>query len=342
MFLFRRKSSNVFYLIYKDPTSNKRKSISTHCKDKKSAREFLKSFIKRDSKPISPVIYLETLESEVIKYVTDNLSKGTLLTYLYTFKQIKTILGSKPITLYNARDIEHYKATRIQTISKTTCNIELRVIKAIFNIAIKWNWLEKNPLKNVKQFPLAEKKPLIFSDTDIEKIYSVIESPVLKNIVRFTLLTGLRINEVLNVQLKDINLSERILSINNKSNFKTKSGKNRYIPINDSLLALLNTIIPKSNVMDLNYFETYLFNKKGFRYASDFISKSFKKALRKAGLNEIFHFHCLRHTFITNLVLAGCNVRLIQAIAGHSDLITTEKYIHLGVNDLRQAINLIK
>lgn len=341
MFLFKRKNG-FYYVYFNDPLSNKRKSQTTKCKDKKSAVSFLKSFIKNDSKPVNPVIYLETLESEVIKYVTDNLTKSSLMTYLTAFKHLRNIIGNKPIKLYCARDIELYKQVRMQTVSKTSCNIELRVLKALFNLAIKWNWLDRNPLKDVKEFHIPEKKPLSFSDTEIKLIYDNIQRPFLKDIVRFTLLTGCRINEVLNVQYKDINLSERILNIVNKETFKTKSGKNRFIPINDSLLELLTRIMKQSNVYDLTYPETYLFNKNGFRYNRDFVSKEFKKVLRKAGIDEKFHFHSLRHSYIMQLVRAGVNVRYIQQIAGHSSLSVTEHYIFVNVNDLRSAVNMVK
>ena len=51
--------------------------------------------------------------------------------------------------------------------------------------------------------------------------------------------------------------------------------------------------------------------------------------------------HCLRHTFITNLVKAGANINYIKQIAGHSDIKTTENYIHIGIEDLRNAINKV-
>ncbi len=341
MFLFKRKNG-FYYVYFNDPLSNVRKSITTKCKDKKSALKFLNTFIAKDVKPINPVIYLETLESEVLNYVNNNLSKSTLTSYKTTFKHLRNISGEKPIRQYTARDIEYYKSVRIETISKISCNIELRVLKAIFNLAIKWQWLEVNPLKEVKQFHIPETKPIIFSDSDIDLIYSNITRPFLKNIVRFTLLTGCRINEVLNVQYKDINLDERILSINNKETFTTKSRKNRTIPISDSLLDLLNALMTNGNVMDISYPETYLFNKKGFRYNKGFISKEFKKVLRKSGLNEMYHFHHLRGTFISNLVRAGINIRYVQELAGHSSLTMTELYLNINSSDLLNAVNVLK
>jgi len=340
MFLFKR-NNGFYYFYFTNPITGKRKAVTTKCKDLRGAKRFSQSYNAKDVKPINPVIYLETLETETTKYVSNNLATATAISYRYAVKSFKTIAGNKPIALYSTRDIEQYKTERIKAVSKTTCNIELRALKAVFNLAVNWNWLDVNPFKNVKLFSIPEKSPLALSSIEIETVLNVIDKPVIKSIVLFTLNTGCRINEVLNVQYKDINLLERVLTIGNKETFRTKSKRIRHIPINDSLLNLINSIIPQSNVIEINSPETYLFNKKGVPYNKNFVSKSFKRYLRIAGLPERFHFHCLRHTVITNLVKAGANIRYIQQIAGHSDLNTTERYTHIGINDLRKTINLL-
>lgn len=301
----------------------------------------MQSYNVNEVKPASPVIYLETLASEVIKYATNNLTISTVSSYQYSFRYLKQILGNKPIKLYTARDFEHYKTVRIKTVTQTTCNIELRTLKAGFNYAVKWNWLDRNPLKDVKQFAIPEKKPLALSQDEINRVLNEIDKPVIKNIVIFALNTACRINEILNVQYKDIDLSDRVLTIGNKDNFTTKSKKVRHIPINDKLLDLLNKLLPVTNVIELNPNETYLFNNKGYRLNRDYVSKEFKKCLRKAGLNEMYHFHSTRHTAITNLIKAGANIRFVQQIAGHAHIQTTELYSHVQINDLRKAINLL-
>ncbi len=70
--------------------------------------------------------------------------------------------------------------------------------------------------------------------------------------------------------------------------------------------------------------------------------KKFKKYLRQARLPEKYHFHCLRHTFITNLIKNGVNINYAKQLAGHSDLNTTMGYIHIETEDLREAVNLVK
>ena len=71
------------------------------------------------------------------------------------------------------------------------------------------------------------------------------------------------------------------------------------------------------------------------------MTRLFKKYVRKAELPEKFHFHCLRHTFITELIKNGININYVKELAGHSDIKTTMNYIHIITDDLRKAVNSI-
>lgn len=78
-----------------------------------------------------------------------------------------------------------------------------------------------------------------------------------------------------------------------------------------------------------------------YKYDKSYISKKFKNLLRQLDFPERFHFHCLRHTFITQLVKKGVNIYDIKQLAGHSCIETTELYMHTVTEDLRIAVNLI-
>ncbi|MBK8552808.1 MAG: tyrosine-type recombinase/integrase [Ignavibacteria bacterium] len=100
-------------------------------------------------------------------------------------------------------------------------------------------------------------------------------------------------------------------------------------------------IYPKGNIISLCDPESYLFSRKGFKFNKDTISKKFKEVLRAVNFPEKFHFHCLRHTFITSLIKSGVNINYVKEIAGHSEIQTTMNYIHIITNDLREAVNKI-
>lgn len=342
MFISKRKNG-YYYLFVKDDLTSKRIMVSCKTKKKSEALKFLNQYDNSLHSKSNNKILLSVfqLQAEVMKYVTDNLRHSTTLIYKRVFRDFLRIIGDKHLRLITVKDIEGYKSKRLEEVSPSTVNIDLTTLKAIFNIAIRFNWLDSNPVNQIKKLKINDKERYSFNSDEIALVLNNIENADLKNIVLFGLKTGCRLNEILNIQISDINLPEGEITIRNKSDFSTKTGKMRIIPITTDLKELLKDIIGiQDNIIEMREGGTYLFNRNGFRYNKDYISKSFKKGLRKIGFPEKFHFHCLRHTFITNLIKAGVNINYVKALAGHSDITTTEHYIHISTKDLRQAIDI--
>jgi len=333
-----------FYLYFTDELTGKRKKISTKTKVKAEANKFLKSFdpTPKQHNQKSNLVFMSQLQPEALKFVQNNLTSKSVYVYKTIFKHFNEIIGDKPLKYVNFNDIELYKAVRVKTVSKTSVNIELRTMKALFNFAVRSNYLDKNPLCEVRQFSIPQKERLSFNSDETQKILETIQNPQIKNIVVFALLTGCRLGEILNVQWKDIDMDRKVLTIRNKPTFRTKNGKIRQIPISDRLYELLDTLHYKdlqTNIVAMNLPESYVFNNNGFRYNQEYITRSFKKYLRKAGVDEKFHFHCTRHTFLTQLAAKGVSIYHLKEIAGHSDVKTTMIYLHSVTENLRNDVN---
>jgi len=290
------------------------------------------------------VIYLEDLKEDVLKYTKSNLAYTTHKLYFSAFKNLIAYLGNKPIKLITSKQIEDFKSYRALSISKSTVNIELTCIKAIFNLALRWDLLNSSPAQYVQKFRIEQKEILCFNEVEVKYLLSKLPEGDIKKIVIFGLYTGCRLNEILNLQIKDINLGEKIIYIRNKPGFRTKSGKLRQSPISDHLYSHLESILKHDrNVYRFLEAERYLFTSpRGLKYERDFVSKKFKKYLRAFKMPEKFHFHCLRHTYITNLIKAGVNINYVRLLAGHSELSTTMNYIHIVTDDLREAVNKVR
>lgn len=348
MFLSKR-SNGFYYLFITDEITGKRKMISCKTKYKPEAMKFISQF-KIKSKDLHKnnsvqVLHLSDLQREVLKYVSDNLRKSTCQIYIRVFNDMIRILGDKPLRLITISDIEKYKSFRLKEVAQTTINIELSTIKAIFNIGICFNWINSNPCNTIKKVSIPQKERLCFDETELALIVNNCKSDLMKSIIKFALHTGCRLNEILNVQWKDIDFEDRIINIRNKEDFKTKTGKQRQIPISDELFQYLNKMIDSKsddNILILINPDKYIFSLRyGAKMRIDCVSKEFKKILRKINYPEKFHFHCLRHTFITKLIKSGVNINYVKEIAGHSDVKTTMNYIHIVTNDLREAMNKI-
>ena len=352
MYLSNKCKSKVYYIYFTNSLTGKYTRISTRTKSKPEAVKFLSDFknnlksrIERAEQENSKVHYISDLQTEVIKYVSDNMSASNTKLYKTLFKNILEFFGDVPINLISFKDIELYKGKRLETVSKASVNKDLSILKSAFNIAIRFNWIKQNPAKNVKKVILSEKERLCFEPEQIKLIINNIHNVTFKNLVIFALHTGCRLNEVINIQWRDINLHERLITIRNKADFKTKTGKIRQVPISDNLYSLLKSLMyGDNNEKIVNFINTdmYLFcNANGYKYSKHYASAYFKKVLRKLNIAEKFHFHCLRHTFITQLIKAGVNINYVKEIAGHSTIGTTMNYIHISTNDLRDAVNKV-
>ena len=348
MFIFKNPNG-YYYLYYNCDLTFKRRKISCKTKSKSEALKFLSNFTNnseeiKKNKP-KQVFYLQDLKEEILNYVSVNLRKSTIQIYRRVLNDLIRILKDKPIKLITIIDIENYKSKRLSEVKNTTVNIDLKTMRAIFNIAIKWEWINKNPMNAVKLLLITQKEKLAFTETELKFIINNISEVKLLNIVLFACYTGCRLNEILNVQWKDINIEEKTLTIRNKENFKTKTGKIRQIPISEKFFELLNSILdqkPDDKILSFYNPENYVFlNTINRKFIPSFVSMKFKKVLRKLNFPEKFHFHCLRHTFITNLIKSGVNINYVKEIAGHSEIKTTMNYIHIVTEDLRSAVNKI-
>ncbi|MCX6152226.1 MAG: tyrosine-type recombinase/integrase [Ignavibacteriales bacterium] len=214
-----------------------------------------------------------------------------------------------------------------------------RILKAIFNQFIEWDLILKNPFC-FKQPKAKRNLPTFLTEDEFNLFISFVDNFLLKDFYTLLFYTGLRCGEATNLQLSDIDLTNRIIHIRNKENYSTKSKKERIIPLNDFAFNILVKRIPKIHHLNFNQFVFY-------RIASDvpltvdYVSKQFKKCVRISGLNPQLHLHSLRHSFCSNLVNKNVSLFVIGKLAGHSSAKTTEIYSHLVNSSLRIAVDLL-
>lgn len=135
---------------------------------------------------------------------------------------------------------------------------------------------------------------------------------------------GLRVGEVINLKILDVDSSRMIINIRD-----AKGGKDRQVMLPENLLQLFRKyfIAYKPKI--------YLFNgQNSLQYSSRSISEFLKFYSVKAGLNKRIYPHLLRHDSFTHLVESGCDIALIQKLAGHSSQKTTNLYLHISHNHI--------
>lgn len=255
--------------------------------------------------------------------------------YRPAFSSFIAICGDKRLSEYSVRDIETYKAERLETCSPVTFNIAFRTLKAAFNQAVRWELIQENPFSKLKQVRVPEKLPVHFTREEFERFIAAVREPILKDLFIFGALTGMRQGEILNLQWSNIDFDQRLIQVTNQDGFLTKTGRSRMIPMNDDVFELLKKLkIQSDGCMNV-------FNREGEKLSQSYVEHKFKYYVRSAGLKEELKFHSLRHTFATWLVQNGASIYEVQKLLGHSDIKTTQIYAHLMASELHSTVNRI-
>lgn len=237
------------------------------------------------------------------------------------------------------RDINQMEAERylmyLMEKTKGGFRIYWRNSKAMFSKAVEWEHIGKNPFNKIKLPKQQEQKPEYLTEEQMENILQTIRHDMIRNIVAFSFYTGCRLSEAVYLRWENVNLEERLVTIGG-ADFVTKTRKQRTIPVCDELHILLKRLKDRERGVQ----GLYVFQREdGGHYSRDFVSKSFKKTIRRLKLSDTLHFHNLRHSFASKLVQSGVNLYTVKDLLGHASVKTTEIYSHLNMNTLRQAID---
>jgi integrase/recombinase XerD len=342
IYLQKRTKGGIYYLVIVRITNQKRhyKKISCKTKNKSEALHFLKNYEKNLEQPVlNPNLKISDIQKPILDYVKSNTSPASFEKYKLTFKFMLKVLGDMKIASVKAKDIEQFKSDLSKSIRKESVNSYVRYIKSIWNLLVKLDFITINYLREVKQFKISEKEIVSFTENEMELIHNNIPHPDIKNIVMFAVETGLRISELLNLKIKNIDFENEYIKVNNTSEFKTKSGKNRLIPFNKKIIEIIDSALLRKNLQKTDSDKFLFISKYNIPYKRNFVTVYFRRKLDELKFDKRYHFHCLRATFIMNLVRKGVNPIIIQKLAGHSSLTVTQRYCFVQINDLRDALN---
>jgi len=232
------------------------------------------------------------------------------------------------------RHVDKFKTERMRRLGPNSVNIELRTLRAAFNIAKRWDLIEQNPFSNVKLARVPEREPVFFSKDDLRKLLAAIKEDWLKAMVVLALYTGMRRAEITNLRWQDVDFERKTIRVESNATFKTKQGKRRIIPLADTALNLLQ-------VRQLTKRNEYVFTLNGRKIYDNWVTHKFKFYLNEVNLNDRLHFHSLRHTFASWLVQDGVSLFEVQKLMGHSNISVTQVYSHLLPETLHSTVNKI-
>jgi len=248
----------------------------------------------------------------------------------YIIGHLETRFGTLPLRRFNMMLVEQLQSDLIAKGHKNAyTNKVLNVFKAMMTKSVEWEMVEEDVLRRIRKVKmLQEDKRLRY--LTVEECQTLIATcdKHLKPIVITALHTGMRRGEILGLQRKHLDLTHGFILLD-----KTKNGERREIPIDKTMQELFLSL-PKR--LD----STYIFCHKesGLPYGD--IKHSFDKARKAANLEDL-HFHDLRHTFASHLVMGGQDLTTVKELLGHKDIKMTLRYAHLAPSHKMRAVEIL-
>jgi site-specific recombinase XerD len=180
------------------------------------------------------------------------------------------------------------------------------------------------------EYPRGEKKlPQPLDMSEIQAILNVCENIKHKAIIMLMISTGVRVSEVINLRITDIDSTRMVINI-----IRGKGMKDRIVALNPKLLEFLRYYYKKYRPTE------YLFNgQSSSQYTPRSVNEFLKHYAQKARIKRNIHAHLLRHSAFTNMVESGVDMAIIQKLAGHQNIATTLGYAHISSGLINRVYN---
>lgn len=221
--------------------------------------------------------------------------------------------------------------------SRSTVRRATSSIRSFHQYLVEERQVESDPSRHL-DLPKPEKKlPVVWSQTDVVKLLDSVvgnDPLVRRDAAMLELLygTGMRVSELLQLTLNDLQLELGYLSCLGKGN------KTRIIPISTTAIESVTTYLELArNSLGGQQTDYVFLNSRGSRLSRQGFWKMIKRRAREAGIEKEITPHVLRHSFATHLLENGADLRVVQEMLGHADLSTTQMYTHVNKGRLHEV-----
>lgn len=285
---------------------------------------------------------IDTAISDFINYCIfeKGLSDRTIASYRNDLEIYKEFLEKDSINNINkitADDIKAFIKKRSKT-ETTTIAHNLTVIKNFHSYLFRQKLVKKDVSEFVERPKLRKSLPKTLSIEDINKLLDIELTTVFdyrnKAMLELMYGTGLRVSEIINLTVTDIDLTNCIIRITGKGN------KEREVPLGEYSIYYLKLYLAKRRELLKKVSCDKLFlNNHGKGMTRQGFFKNLKLILKEKGLNPDVSPHTLRHSFATHLINRGADLRSIQEMLGHADISTTKIYTRLSDDKVKEDYN---
>ncbi len=276
-----------------------------------------------------------------------NYSNNTIVAYIddiYDFKKfiIENKFSNKLVELKRAKVAGYYiSSLEDEKMSRKTIARKLSSLKNFFDYLVEEKLIKINIFENIKGPKLEKRLPREIKEDEIEMIFGSIpkDSPLsARNYLIIDMLysLGLRISELCDLEIKQVDFSKNCILIHGKGS------KDRIVPVHENLLEQLRDYITFSRTSLLSKSDDFETNKIFINYKGTVLTPRgvrviLNKIIENAGETFKISPHMLRHSFATHMLNNGADLRSVQELLGHKNLSTTQIYTHVSKESLRKT-----
>lgn len=257
------------------------------------------------------------------------------------FSFIEEEYGDTPIKEVNYQMVRSWIVNLIENaISTRSVNRKITTLKSFYKYLLKQEIVEENPMrkiispkqgKKVNNVVSRDSMDLLLDKVEFENNYTGMRN---KLIIEMFYLTGMRLAELINLNVQDVDVAEKVLRVTGKRN------KQRLIPFPSYFANTIQAYIVERNDVEKANVNTYLFlTEKGKQMYPKLVYNIVKTYLSKVTSIEKKSPHVLRHTFATHMLNEGADLNSIKEILGHANLSATQVYTHNTIDKLKEVYN---
>lgn len=278
--------------------------------------------------------FIQMLRSE--KYYSEHTCKNYRRD-LVNFHRFVQNLGVESWQTVNYREVSGYAAFRFRNGKKpTTIQRELSSIRSFYQYLIREKLVKNNPAKEVSAPKSGQPLP---KTCDAEQIGQLLNSPdtkdelLVRDLAIFELIysSGLRLAELVSLNINDIDLSQQQLVVTGKGN------KTRYLPIGSKATKAIKQWLKVRGNFNRGEEQAIFLSKLGKRISARNIQSRLNALVKRQSLGQPLSPHTLRHSFATHLLESSGDLRAVQELLGHANISTTQIYTHLDFQHLAKV-----
>ena len=287
---------------------------------------------------------IKTIRDRYLRYLKleRNYSGNTLEAYAFDMDDYLAWAAEEGVDLLQATtaDIERYAtAVREQGKSATTLARRLSGLRSLYRFLLMDHYIDVDPTELLDAPVLGQHLPEVLTTAEVDRMKAGIdvskwEGQRNRAIIEVLFSCGLRVSELVSLHLSDLYLDQHFVRVLGKGQ------KERLVPISDVAIRELRLWFIRRNELKIKAGEAdYVFlNRRGNHLTRTMILIMLKRAALDAGIKKTVSPHTLRHSFATELLKGGADLRAIQAMLGHESIRTTEIYMHMDTTQLREEI----